>query len=220
MEKILSIIGTGIPGFLSYWYLSKQGLLDFNKDRKDEKIIVLSALSALNIFFTLIASILLFKSFNINLKFENMNISQILIVFILGVLISVLFTTTLYPFVIDKAIQKIDNKINEKGKPNLINRHILKELLYNNSNKFSAIYLFEHNEEKTFIESGYLEYLGDIEDNLQLMLSGKTFSTTEKIDYEEVLNIFNGEKYKAEDKHIYIDIKQNIIMFIFFIEKN
>ena len=52
------------------------------------------------------------------------------------------------------------------------------------------------------------------------MLSGKTFSTTEKIDYEEVLNIFNGEKYKAEDKHIYIDIKQNIIMFIFFIEKN
>ncbi|MDU5651366.1 MAG: hypothetical protein E6038_09705, partial [Clostridium perfringens] len=65
-----------------------------------------------------------------------------------------------------------------------------------------------------------LEYLGDIEDNLQLMLSGKTFSTTEKIDYEEVLNIFNGEKYKAEDKHIYIDIKQNIIMFIFFIEKN
>ena len=220
MEKILSIIGTGIPGFLSYWYLSKQGLLDFNKDRKDEKIIVLAALSALNIFFTLIASILLFKSFNINLKFENMNISQILIVFILGVLISVLFTTTLYPFVIDKAIQKIDNKINEKGKPNLINRHILKELLYNNSNKFSAIYLFEHNEEKTFIESGYLEYLGDIEDNLQLMLSGKTFSTTEKIDYEEVLNIFNGEKYKAEDKHIYIDIKQNIIMFIFFIEKN
>ncbi|MDT6543049.1 hypothetical protein NNL70_11365, partial [Enterococcus faecium] len=184
MEKILSIIGTGIPGFLSYWYLSKQGLLDFNKDRKDEKIIVLSALSALNIFFTLIASILLYKSFNINLNFENMNISQILIVFILGVLISVLFTTTLYPFVIDKAIQKIDNKINEKGKPNLINRHILKELLYNNSNKFSAIYLFEHNEEKTFIESGYLEYLGDIEDNLQLMLSGKTFSTTEKIDYE------------------------------------
>ncbi|MBQ0861990.1 hypothetical protein VKPMB4989_12880 [Enterococcus lactis] len=105
MEKILSIIGTGIPGFLSYWYLSKQGLLDFNKDRKDEKIIVLSALSALNIFFTLIASILLYKSFNINLNFENMNISQILIVFILGVLISVLFTTTLYPFVIDKAIQ-------------------------------------------------------------------------------------------------------------------
>ncbi|WP_165007447.1 MULTISPECIES: hypothetical protein [unclassified Enterococcus] len=219
MEKILSIIGTGIPGFLSYWYLSKQGLLDFNKDRKDEKIIVLSAFSALNIFFTLIASILLYKYFNINLKFENMNISQILIVFILGVLISILFTTTLYPFVIDKAIQKIDNKINEKGKPNLINRHILKELLYNNSNKYPAIYLFERNEEKTFIESGFLEYLGDIEDNLQLMLSGKTFSTTEKIEYEEVLKMFNGDKYKTEDKHIYIDIKQNIIMFIFFIEK-
>lgn len=55
MDVFLAIVGTGIPGFLSYWYLSKLGLLEFDKDRKDEKIIALASLSALNVFLTVMS---------------------------------------------------------------------------------------------------------------------------------------------------------------------
>lgn len=220
MNTFISLIGTGIPGFLSYWYLSKHGLMDFNKDRKDEKIVALTALSAINIFFTWILSTLLYQRFGIELSIASMDGSQMLVVFIIGAVISLLLTVFVYPYIISKAISGVDGQLKNSGKPFIINRHILKDIIYSNKKDFVSVYIFNNNENRSFVESGYLEALGEIDGNLQLMLSGRTFSVKEKFSYEEVAEIFNSDRYDKEDKHIYFDANQKIIMFIFFIRKN
>lgn len=164
LNTFISLIGTGIPGFLSYWYLSKQGLIDFNKDRKDEKILALATLSAVNIFFTWILSLFVYQLFGDVISIDSMSVWQMLTVFLIGLAVSYFFTKVIYPNIVSWATEEVDIQLKNQGKPFLINRHILKDLIYKNKKQYVAVYVFENDENRRLVESGYLESLGEMKE--------------------------------------------------------
>ncbi|WJP97110.1 hypothetical protein [Macrococcus bovicus] len=104
LKLILSIVATSVPGFTSYWFLSQFRLFDIGDDNKDEKVILLSSLSVLNIFFGYLAC----GVFGVEvLKFTNINL---ICIFLISMGVTLLMSMIVYPSLIlisKKTIKKL-----------------------------------------------------------------------------------------------------------------
>ncbi|HZG10562.1 MAG TPA: hypothetical protein VEZ91_01080 [Kurthia gibsonii] len=212
MIIILSIISTivtaGIPGFASYLYLSKNSVLQHGKEDKDEKIIVLSILSILNMgvtyyVFRIITGVDPLKDLNwINAPF----------LFGTGIIVTFIMTA-FYSKVI-----AITNKYWEKNR--LENSQIIKnkKTIYDRAlhryNKPIFVYIFNFKNE--FIESGYFYQLDELNGKLRIGLSNNTEHTKEIPTIEEVLNAFNTLNDTTK-KEIIVDVDNQLKLFLFYV---
>lgn len=216
MDLFLTIIATGIPGFMSYWYLSKIGLVYFDKDKKDEKVVVLGALSLLNMGFSIFLMYLSFdKILNKKIDFFKLSIYSAVILFLVACIVSFLLTYFVYPRALKKVNTSIEKKLDKDLVPYTTNKPTIEHLIKNPSFPYNSVYIFKNDDKKTFVESGILERLSVTEGSFKMSISPNTFSTEEDFKYEEVKALFNGEHYTKDRKHIYFDFDRNLIIFIF-----
>lgn len=216
MNLFLTIIATGIPGFISYWYLSKIGLVYFDKDKKDEKVVALGALSLLNMGLSIFLMYLVAdKFFNKKTDFLKLDIYSSVILFLIACIVSFLLTYFVYPKVLEKVNTSIEKKLDKDLVPYTTNKPTIEHLVQNPTFPYNAVYIFKNDDRKTFVEGGVLERLSVTEGSFKMSISPNTFSTEEDFKYKEVRALFNGEHYTKDRKHIYFDFDRNLIIFIF-----
>lgn len=202
-------ITAGIPGFMSYVYLSKIGVLQYNKDEKDEKIIVLTILSFLNIGVTYYVFRLIFKLDPLT----ELTWTKVPILFVIGVIVTIIMTL-LYERGIDFFSKKIKDSRLNKRKSIKNNKNIYENALRKSEGKNSFVYIFNFKNE--FIESGYFYFLDDLEGKLRLGLSTNTCHTKEAFTIREILKIFNEEE-DVDKKEIIIDVDNQLKLFLFYL---
>ncbi|MBL1227920.1 hypothetical protein IW492_01585 [Enterococcus sp. BWB1-3] len=216
MNLFLTIIATGIPGFISYWYLSKIGLVYFDKDKKDEKVVALGALSLLNMGLSIFLMYLVADQFfNKKIDFFKLDIYSSVILFLIACIVSFLLTYFVYPKVLEKVNTSVEKKLDKDLVPYTTNKPTIEHLLQNPTFPYNSVYIFKNDDKKTFVESGVLERLSVTEGSFKMSISPNTFSTEEDFKYKEVRALFNGEHYTKDRKHIYFDFDRNLIIFIF-----
>lgn len=202
-------ITAGIPGFMSYVYLSKIGILQYNKDEKDEKIIVLTILSFLNIGVTYYVFRLLFKIDPIT----ELTWTKVPILFGIGIIVTIVMTL-IYERVIDFFAKKLKESRLNKNKAIKNNKNIYDHVLRKSEDKNIFVYIFNFKNE--FIESGYFYFLDDLEGKLRLGLSTNTCHTKEAFTISGVLKDFN-EEADPDKKEIIIDVDNQLKLFLFYL---
>lgn len=209
MNLLLVVVATGIPGFLSYAYLSQLGIIIFSKNEKDDKVIVLSIFSFLNIGL----SFCVFYWLTSIEPSKNMPFSAVIKLFIVTLIISAILTLTLYPYVLKKMKKTIEtyqgkNNINIKS-----NQTVIEKIIDSTEYKFKAVYIFDF--DNNFIESGYLKrYSGEETTGFQISLATETFYNDEKPTFNEILNKFNTDPI-PEANELLLDVDKKIKIFIF-----
>lgn len=210
MSILTTIVATGIPGFLSYIYLSQLGLLNYSKNDKDEKIIVLSIFSFLNMG---ISFSLFYGITGIN-PFEEITSKSVIPLFIFSAFISTVMTLGIYPSVLKWMFKSIENFQKKNNVAQKSSKTAYDLALFSSEYEYSFAYIFDF--ENKFIESGFVKRLSEEEGKLQIVLGTETAYTKEPWIFEEVLSMFNDEALKDNSAELIVDIERKIKVFVFY----
>lgn len=203
-----AIITAGIPGFMSYVYLSKVGILNYTKDEKDEKIIVLTILSFLNIGVTYY----IFRFISGVDPIRELTWINAPSLFVIGILVTIIMTK-LYKFGINLFINDLEKSRLKENKMIKNNKSIYENTLRKFGDKKVFVYIFDLKNE--FIESGYFHHLDELDGKTRLGLSNDTCYTEEAPTITEILKAFNDEE-DTEKKEIIIDFDNQKKLFLFY----
>lgn len=202
-------ITAGIPGFMSYVYLSRIGILNYNKDEKDEKIIVLTILSFLNIGVTYYV----FRIISGVDPLKELTWINVPILFFIGILMTVIMTK-FYTLVINLFINNLEKSRLKENKMIKNNKSIYENSLIKAGGKKIFVYIFDFKNE--FIESGYFYYLDTLDGKIKIGLCNNTFYVDKAPTIQEVLKAFNEEE-DTEKKEIIIDFDNQKKLFLFYL---
>lgn len=202
-------ITAGIPGFMSYVYLSKIGVLNYTKDEKDEKFIVLMILSFLNMGVTYYV----FRLISGVDPIKELTWINALSLFLVGVLVTTIMTN-LYKFVINSFINDLEKSRLKENKMIKNNKSIYESALRKFGDKKVFVYIFDL--KNGFIESGYFHHLDELGGKTRIGLSNNTYYTEEAPTITEVLKAFNEEE-DTEKKEIIIDFDNQKKLFLFYV---
>lgn len=209
LSLLLIVVATGIPGFLSYAYLSQLGIILFSKNEKDDKVIVLSIFSFLNIGL----SFCLFYWITGIEPSKSMVLSSVLKLFIITLIVSAVLTLTIYPYLLKKMKKTIEIYQEKNNIDVASNQTVIDKIINNSEYKFKAVYIFDF--ENNFIESGYLKrYSGEETAGFQISLVTDTFYNDENPTFNEVLKEFNSSQ-TPEANELFLDLDKKIKIFIF-----
>lgn len=129
-------------------------------------------------------------------------------------------TREAYPRLISYAVNGVDQGNKLEGRPIIINRNILKQVILSQEpDRDIAVYIYKDGEKKRLVEAGFLNYFSESDEGIQLILSGDLFRVKEEIFYEEVLEKFDDTTILSKHKYCYYDGKTDTIIFLFFTEK-
>lgn len=202
LNTFLSIIVTGIPGFISYWILSQFRLVDVRKNDKDEKIILLIGLSLINVLTTFI--ILRKFGYTFPIKFEEENILTLsLISTITVLLLSIIFWPLLIIF-----IKKIIRIIKFKYKiPTDSNRTVFDEIMFNRPKELTDTQLYIFDFKNQLIIEGAAGYISHEKPELSVR-NIIDASTT----YDQAIKIYNDTD--NINREIFINYERQIKIII------
>lgn len=207
MNILSTIIATGIPGFITYVYLSKVGLLKYTKDEKDEKVIVLAIFSVTNMFFT-------YYVFRIITQVDPLkDITWINLpsLFFIGILVTIIMTN-FYSFILKKLYKFYEKSQRSSKKGIRSKKNIYDKILIKEDDTKPFIYIFDF--ENKFIESGYFYFLDDIDGKSAFGLSNNTEYIEEPPIFKEVIKAFNEEK-DTDKKDLIVDFDKKIKVVVF-----
>jgi hypothetical protein len=210
LDILSAILATGIPGFFTYVYLSKTGVLKYDKDEKDDKVIVLSIFSILNMCFT-------YYIYRIVTKVDpltEMNWKNAPYIFVLGIFVTFAMTN-FYKFLLEKYNKKFEKKQRSNNKIILSKKSIYEKTLVKENKTKPFIYIFDF--ENKFIESGYFYLLDDKESKISLGLCNNTCYIEEPPKFEEIIKAFNEEE-DTNKKDLIVDFERKIKIFIFHLD--
>ncbi|WP_342388118.1 hypothetical protein [Salinicoccus bachuensis] len=198
MNLFLSIIATGVPGFISYWILSQFRLLDVDKNNKDEKLILLTGLSLINIF--VVYLVLVSRDYSFPL--ESITPKTLIGVALTSMIVVLILSVLIWPLII-----KITKDLLNKWKfvlniPNDSNRTVFDEIMMSRPNEtFTQAYIFTF-DDKLIIEgaTGYISH-----DRPELSIRNKIDITT---TYEQAIKVYN--KTDNEHREILIDYERQL----------
>lgn len=208
MNILTAIVATGIPGFFSYVYLSKLGILTYTKDNKDEKVIVLSIFSFLNMGIAYIV----YYGINKDFPFKEIKISEIILLFFISLIVSIIMTIVVYPFcinIMNKHIQKYQVK---KGIANRSAKTVYELVFFPEDKKYPFVYIFDF--ENNFIESGLVYRLSGIDEKLNISITNTTGYVNETVTINEVLGTF--EECDNDKAEMIIDVENKLKLFVFY----
>lgn len=207
------LMTSGIPGFFSYWYLSKIQIMYFDETTKDEKVLVLSSLSLINTGISLlIFSVLFKKEIYLLLQISSYSYLEIISLFLITVLINFLLTVKIYPTLYEIIQPKLESYFTKVNGVTHYEKPMLKR--YFENKEFDTILVVMFNFENKFIQKGEVVGVDDFYVNkLGLIhLENNTFEIFE--NYEDALNY-----YKSKDNNIVrlvLDYENKIKIFIFY----
>lgn len=210
MEILSAILATGIPGFFTYVYLSKKGVIKYDKDEKDDKVIVLSIFSILNMCFT-------YYIFRIVTKIDpltEIDWKNAPSIFFLGIFVTFVMTN-FYNFFLEKYNKHFEKQQRVNNKTILSKKSIYEKTFLKEEKTKPFIYIFDF--ENKFIESGYFYLLDDKESKLSLGLCNNTCYTEEPYNFEEIIKAFN-EETDTNKKDLIIDFERKIKIFVFHLD--
>lgn len=195
-------------------YLSKLQLIYFRESaEKEDKLIILSLLSAINVIVTLsLFGIIMNKTIQEVLNFVELSWSEFLVLILLSVIYTLIGTFYLYPFLFTKISKNISTQLNQRAIiPN--EKSPLTYTLFKSPN-FDLTYVYVFDFQGNFIESGYWrEY--DYDGFGLLGLGGPTTNIkNDPTTIDEVVLTYNSLP-DDEAKEI-VDLKNSIRIFIFY----
>ncbi|MGV2927174.1 hypothetical protein RW115_01135 [Macrococcus capreoli] len=203
IKIFLMIAATGVPGFISYWILSQFKLFDIRDNNKDDKIILLSSLSVLNI----LVSYLVCDFFSIN--FKDGSYVNILIILALSVLVVLINSVLIYPLFISfikKNVLLFQRHYNISIENN---KTVIENIMYSRPNNTDTqVYIFDF-DNKLILEGG-LGFVSNVSSQLSIrnIIDAKT-------SYDEAIKIYNETDNLSRE--ILIDYEKKIkIIFIHF----
>lgn len=215
MHSLLLFITSGIPGFVSYLYLSKLQLLYFNeKEEKEDKLIVLSILSLLNIlvstlFFNLIAR----KSIEDLLNIYSYSWREILLFIGITILYCFLATKWVYPKLMVRLTKHIEQEVDRNNVTRTSSAPLTLQLF--KSSKFDKTYLYIFDFNDKLIDSGYWSEFDTGENDL-LGLGRPTVYGDEQNSptINEVTVTYNS--MEDDEARMIIDLKHQVKIFLFY----
>ncbi|QPQ35547.1 hypothetical protein [Lysinibacillus sp. JNUCC-52] len=208
MNILSTIVATGIPGFLSYIYLNRLGILNYTKDEKDEKIIVLSIFSLINIGVSIVVFYYLTgKKFS-----KNLDIESYLFLFLIAVVVSFILTLYIYPLVMKMGNKYIDNFQKNNHIANKSTKTVYESVLFRKDKKYPFIFIFDF--DNKFIESGFAHRLSGASEKLNISITNTTGHIKETYTIYEVLEKF--ENHDNESAEIIIDVENKLKVFVFY----
>ncbi|MBC1800792.1 hypothetical protein [Listeria booriae] len=213
MELFILLITTGIPGMFSYWYLSQLGIVNHNTDSKDDKVLVIAALSLFNMLisvfvYEMIASCLFKRPFLV----DGYTRLDIFLLFITAVLTTFLLSRCVYPSALKKVQKSILRYQNNENIPIPSNGTGLEELMRDRPKEFTTTFIYIFDFDNKFIESGGLYAINS--KRHEIILHGDSGYTRDPYYFQEVLSDYN-KREDHKSRKIFIDYERKIKIFAF-----
>lgn len=201
-ELIAQIITSGSIGTIHFWILREFDVLNFfNHKHKDEKFSLLVILTAFNVYFYETLKSCTNNSWNI--------LYYYLISFFIALIVEFVLFSFLKRVLLEANLKKVSNN---KGYSFQISslRKIIEDNIDGKSNSDSTIFAVIFNFDNKLIDSGYLEIYPTDENEQSYVL--KNVGSIVEDDYD----IFKKEVDSKSNVKIYISIKEEIKMYLFF----
>lgn len=214
VKLLLSFLATGIPGLISYWFLSQISIIKHNSEK--DKTLFITALSLINILIsylslellTWISKIKLLSFIKIN--YSNPSRADIILIFGLSLFVTWILSRYVYNNIF-KYMNKYINSLQIKfDVPLISNFRTLETIILEKKNKNGSIFIYIFDFDNKFIESGYLNRFN--EEYKEISLHDHTNYIHEKFTIHEVLTYFNDN----DDAEIFIDLENKLKYYIFF----
>ncbi len=196
-EVLVTLIGLGIPGFLTYLILVKMNIVIFTRDHMDEKIMFIGVLSFINVG---IVYLILELS-----GIEVMTVSG----FAVTLISTLLLSTFIYPFIIKNTIKAFEYYLTKTNQKHRSNKPIMDGIYDYRPEGCKYIHLVIFNFEHEYLASGYLELYSYTENRLVLKPDGE--GRVHHVSFKEVFNSLEGEK-----KNILIDTENQFLIYIIY----
>lgn len=193
-EAFATVIGLGLPGFFTYVVLVKMNIIIYTKDHADEKVMLIGLLSLTNV-----AVILLL------LEVFNLEVLSI-IGFLLIVVVTLLLTFLVYPFVIRKGRRMLEDHLEKTGQKNRSNIPFMDRIHDGKPAVGGYIQCIFFDFNHTFVESGYLKYYSYSENGFILYPDGQS-----NLDYARFKRRF--EALDPSEASIMMDFDKNVIIY-------
>lgn len=204
IDIFIKLVGTSIPGYLSYYILTRSNLIDVSKNRSDENKVFLAILSAFNIFIGLLA----LNSLNPN----NRTLITIIIIIVM-ILVSAFFIPFITPYIADGATDFI-NFIRVKNSGSEVEQHSRYKQVFDRPGP-KRVAVFDFN--KNYIASGVLSKspLNNEFDYFDIILDHE-IDQYEKPEEIKFIKLYKKLEQNGDGKYqLYIDFEKKVKIHVF-----
>lgn len=211
---LLSVLATGIPGIISYWFLNQISIIKHNSEK--DKTMFITSLSLINVLISYLSteifnimSKLKYLSF-MKINYSNPSKIDLILIFLLSLLITWLLSRCVYLHIFKFANIYINNLQRKLNVPVISRFRTLETIINEKRSIDGSIFIYIFDFENNFIESGYLNRFN--EEYKEISLHDDTNYITEKFNIEDVLSYFS----ESDNAEIFIDIENRLKYYIFF----
>lgn len=213
MDFLWIILTSGIPGFFSYWFLSRLDMMKFDEGSQDEKRIVLGGLSLINVSLSLaIFGGLFSKGVSEVLEADTYSALELIYLLLVAIAVNLTLTVFIYPKsykvmkpIFDDHFEKATGVINTSNS-------LMEDYFKNDKYNRNFVVLFDFDDK--FIQFGEWNGKDDKNDNKLGILNVNHKYKEYFKDYDEILNYF--ETIPRDSCRLVLDYENKIKIFIFY----